>query len=106
MENDLENHLCEELLSILHGYGIDASPQQVKLLVGHLLCVIERNRVVNLTRIVNAEDALFFIYWIPFFPFAAMSLKKHPHVVCRHWDRSRISRHSHWNYDGVPGPAY
>jgi len=58
MENDLENHLCEELLSILHGYGIDASPQQVKLLVGHLLCVIERNRVVNLTRIVNAEDAL------------------------------------------------
>lgn len=58
MENDLENHLCEELPSILHGHGIDVTPQQTKLLIGHLLLVIERNKIVNLTRIVNTEDAL------------------------------------------------
>lgn len=58
MENALEIHLCKELPSILQEYGIDATPQQIKLLVDHLLLVIERNKVVNLTRIINAEDAL------------------------------------------------
>jgi len=58
MENDLENHLCVVLPTILHGYGVDATPHQIQLLIRHLSLVIERNKVVNLTRIVNAEDAL------------------------------------------------
>lgn len=40
-----------ELAEMLAAYGIDTTPAQRRLLLGHLDLVIEKNRVVNLTRI-------------------------------------------------------
>ncbi len=56
-EQDLSTYE-EKLSKYLSGYGIQASQEQVKLLLKHLELVIEKNKVVNLTRITNVEEAL------------------------------------------------
>ncbi len=51
--------LYEEKLSVyLNDYGIQATGEQVLGLLKHLDLVIEKNKVVNLTRITNVEEAL------------------------------------------------
>ena len=58
MELEDMNQRAEELTSLLSSYGIEASPNQVALLLQHLNLVIEKNKEFNLTRIVDLEDAL------------------------------------------------
>lgn len=48
----------EKLSSYLNDYGIEATSEQVQGLLKHLELVIEKNKVVNLTRITNVEEAL------------------------------------------------
>lgn len=48
----------EKLFGYLDDYGILATSNQVQGLLRHLDLVIEKNKVVNLTRITNVEDAL------------------------------------------------
>ncbi len=56
---DFELSCYEEKLSgYLTDYGIQASANQVQGLLKHLELVIEKNKVVNLTRITNVEEAL------------------------------------------------
>lgn len=50
----LEARVKEELA----GFGISCSDDQARLLVRHLLLVIEKNRVVNLTRVVDPQEAV------------------------------------------------
>ena len=50
----LEARVREELA----GFGISCSDGQARLLVRHLLLVIEKNRTVNLTRIVDPQEAV------------------------------------------------
>ncbi len=47
-----------QLSELLSAYGIEATDEQVRLLLKHLALVIEKNKVVNLTRITNIEEAL------------------------------------------------
>lgn len=58
MEHEDMNQRAEELISLLSSYGIEASPNQIALLLQHLNLVIEKNKEFNLTRIVDLEDAL------------------------------------------------
>lgn len=52
----------EELRELLRDYAplasYDFTDEQVRLLVSHLMLVIEKNKVVNLTRILDPRDAL------------------------------------------------
>ena len=48
----------KKLAVLLTDYGIKASEKQVHGLLKHLDLVIEKNKVVNLTRITNVDDAL------------------------------------------------
>lgn len=50
--------LVAELGEILAAYGIDTTDVQRRLLVRHLLLVIDKNRTLNLTRISDPHDAL------------------------------------------------
>ena len=55
------NQICslgEQLLSELAEFGIDCSPREAETLIRHLDLVIEKNRVVNLTRIVDPCEAV------------------------------------------------
>ncbi len=51
---DLVQQLCEELAT----YGISCSEEQGRLLVSYLDLVIEKNKVVNLTRISDPVEAV------------------------------------------------
>ena len=42
----------------LRAYGIQADDRQLKMLLQHLDLVVEKNKVVNLTRIVDPLDAI------------------------------------------------
>lgn len=48
----------EKLSGYLASYGIEASCDQVQRLLKHLDLVIEKNKVVNLTRITNVDEAI------------------------------------------------
>lgn len=48
----------EQLLKELHVLGIPCSDSQAEMLIKHLDLVIEKNKVVNLTRIVSLRDAV------------------------------------------------
>lgn len=49
----------ETLVATASGYGIAVTREQAERLVGHLRLVEEKNKVVNLTRIVDEREALF-----------------------------------------------
>lgn len=51
---ELERQVIEELST----YGIACSEQQARLLIKHLSLVIEKNKVVNLTRITEPREAV------------------------------------------------
>ena len=50
--------LVPELIDVLDGYDIACDEKYAEVLVRHLLLVIEKNKVVNLTRITSPEEAL------------------------------------------------
>lgn len=54
---DLES-LAPELVRHLAGFGIECDAARASLLLRHLSLVIEKNKVVNLTRITSPEEAL------------------------------------------------
>ena len=58
MDIDLSQALETQLLSELSDYGISCSIRQATLLIHHLLLVIEKNKVMNLTRITDPQDAV------------------------------------------------
>lgn len=58
MDNDLSQVLEKQLLSELSDYDISCTPRQATLLIHHLLLVIEKNKVMNLTRITDPHDAV------------------------------------------------
>lgn len=58
MDIDLSQALVTQLLSELSDYGISCNTRQASLLIHHLLLVIEKNKVVNLTRITDPENAV------------------------------------------------
>ena len=56
---EIERRECEEqLLDELYELGINCSEYQAEQMVRHLELVIEKNKVVNLTRIVALRDAV------------------------------------------------
>lgn len=56
---EIERRECEEqLLDELYELGIQCSDEQASKMVRHLEMVIEKNKVVNLTRIVALRDAV------------------------------------------------
>ncbi|WP_235815057.1 16S rRNA (guanine(527)-N(7))-methyltransferase RsmG [Olsenella massiliensis] len=48
----------EVLMSYASSYGLSLTPEQAKLLIQHILLVIEKNKQLNLTRITSMESAL------------------------------------------------
>lgn len=48
----------EKLGQLLESYGIEADDEQRRLLLTHLDLVVEKNRVMNLTRIVDPDEAI------------------------------------------------
>lgn len=58
MSDDLQNKLVHQLGTELDSYGINCSDEQLILLIRHLLLVIEKNKVMNLTRIVDPSEAV------------------------------------------------
>ena len=58
MMTDLLGMLSDELRELLHSYGLDCGEREASLLLGHLGLVIEKNKVVNLTRITSPSEAL------------------------------------------------
>lgn len=58
MESQDLGSLATELAESLRAYGIDCDEPKAQLLLRHLELVIEKNKVVNLTRITSPEEAL------------------------------------------------
>ena len=54
-ENNLE---AKELIDLAERYGIQLADSQARLLIDHLSLVVETNKVINLTRIVDEHEAL------------------------------------------------
>lgn len=58
MDIETTNVLEQRLIDELSSFGIACSPEQASSLVHHLLLVIEKNKVVNLTRITDPSEAV------------------------------------------------
>ena len=54
----MNEKLVDELRGLMAEVGLECDEAQAQLLVRHLLLVIEKNKVINLTRITNVHDAL------------------------------------------------
>lgn len=52
------NDLLHQLQSLCLDAGLTVSDDQLQMCLDHLLLVIEKNKVINLTRITSLEDAL------------------------------------------------
>lgn len=50
--------LTAQLMRELSTYGIDCAETQARLMIGHLQLVIEKNKIVNLTRILDPVDGV------------------------------------------------
>ena len=58
MESSDRLGLEQSVIDQLSVYGVACSPQQARLLIHHLELVIEKNKVVNLTRITDPGEAV------------------------------------------------
>lgn len=58
MDTELRNELAQRLVDYLDGYGVSISLEQAHLVVSHLDLVIEKNKVLNLTRITEPSEGL------------------------------------------------
>ena len=54
----VDESLLEQLQAEASQLGIELEPEQAELMLQHLQLVIEKNRVLNLTRIVDEQDAV------------------------------------------------
>lgn len=54
----VDEHLVEQLIDELSQFGISLTREQAQMLVSYLGLVIEKNKVVNLTRITNPSEAV------------------------------------------------
>ena len=54
----MDEHLVEQLIDELSQFGISLTQEQAQMLVSYLDLVIEKNKVVNLTRITNPSEAV------------------------------------------------
>lgn len=54
----MDEHLVEQLIDELSQFGISLTQEQAQMLVSYLGLVIEKNKVVNLTRITNPSEAV------------------------------------------------
>lgn len=54
----VDEHLVEQLIDELSQFGISLTQEQAQMLVSYLGLVIEKNKVVNLTRITNPPEAV------------------------------------------------
>lgn len=54
----VDEHLVEQLIDELSQFGISLTQEQAQMLVSYLGLVIEKNKVVNLTRITNPSEAV------------------------------------------------
>ena len=54
----VDEHLVEQLIDELSQFGISLTQEQAQMLVSYLGLVIEKNKVVNLTRITNPSEAI------------------------------------------------
>lgn len=54
----MDEHLVEQLIDELSQFGISLTQEQAQMLVSYLGLVIEKNKVVNLTRITNPSEAI------------------------------------------------
>lgn len=73
MESELRRELERKLLDYLDGYGIHISDEQARLMVAHLDLVIEKNKVLNLTRITEPSEGLVLHYLDSLMPLAFIS---------------------------------
>lgn len=58
IDQEEQSAMVSKLLEYCDEYGIEIDVAQAELCVRHLLLVIEKNKVLNLTRILNLDDAL------------------------------------------------
>ena len=75
MESSLQ-HLQANVIDCLDSYGIACDQDQAALLLRHLELVIEKNKVVNLTRITNPEEAVVLHIVDSLLPLAVPEVKK------------------------------
>lgn len=54
----MDEHLVEQLIDELSQFGISLTQEQARTLVSYLGLVIEKNKVMNLTRITNLSEAV------------------------------------------------
>lgn len=54
----MEDQLVEQLMGELASFGISCDQGRAELMVRHLMLVIEKNKVMNLTRIVDPSEAV------------------------------------------------
>lgn len=54
----MEQEIAQRIVELLAGYGVSCGEGQARLLTHHLLLVIEKNKVLNLTRIVDVPKAV------------------------------------------------
>lgn len=54
----MEHGALDTLIALLDDYGISCDERRVSLLIRHLDLVIEKNKVMNLTRITDVSEAL------------------------------------------------
>lgn len=59
MDNFYETTIAPALREALDTYGLEATDDQIGLLLRHLDLVITKNKVLNLTRITNPEEAVY-----------------------------------------------
>ncbi len=58
IDHTQQSAMVSKLLQYCDEYGVELNPEQAKLCVRHLLLVIDKNKALNLTRILNPDDAL------------------------------------------------
>lgn len=70
--------LVDQLIEELASFEIECSPEKAQLMVHHLELVIERNKVVNLTRIVEPSEAVTLHIVDSLLPFACKEFQLGP----------------------------
>lgn len=71
----VDEHLVEQLVDELSQFGISLTQEQARTLVSYLGLVIEKNKVVNLTRITNPTEAVTLHLVDSLLPLASSSLQ-------------------------------
>lgn len=71
----MDESLVGQLLGELESYGIACDEKSARLMVSHLSLLIEKNKVLNLTRITDPSDAITLHYVDSLLPLATKTLR-------------------------------